>query len=100
VRVALWSVAMAAVVALKVADVVFAGTVTVAGTESRALPLEMLTGAPPLGAALVRVAVQVLEELEPRLVGLHANEDTSTGATSETAADRELVPYVAVTGAL
>ena len=36
------------------------------------------TAAPPVGAAWVRVTVQVLEELAPRLVGLQASDETST----------------------
>jgi hypothetical protein len=40
-----------------------------------------VTVAPPVGAAWVRVTVQVLEEFGPRLVGLQASEETSTDAT-------------------
>ena len=68
------------VVALKVADVAAAATVTEAGTVSFALELERVTLAPPVGAAWVRVIVQVLEELDPRLLGLQDNADTDTGA--------------------
>jgi hypothetical protein len=50
---------MAAVVALKVADVAPAATVTDAGTESVELVLVNVTVAPPAGAAWVRVTVQV-----------------------------------------
>ena len=50
--------------------------------------LDSATLAPPLGAGWVRVTVQVLEEFGPRLVGLHASEDTSTGATRLTVAWR------------
>ena len=69
---------MAAVVALKVAVMAAAATVTDAGAVSVALVLVRVTRAPPVGAALVRVTVQVLEELGPRLVGLQASEETST----------------------
>ena len=61
---------MAAVVALKVAEVAAAATVTDAGTVSVALVLVRVTAAPPVGAAWVRVTVQVLDEFGPRLVGL------------------------------
>ena len=69
---------MAAVVALKVAEVAAAATVTDAGAVRVALVLVRVTAAPPVGAAWVRVTVQVLEELAPRLVGLQASEETST----------------------
>ena len=72
---------MVAVVALKVAVVAAAATVTDAGTVSVGSVLVRVTLAPPVGAAWVRVTVQVLEEFGPRLVGLQASEETSTGAT-------------------
>ena len=81
VRVTLWSALIVVVVALKVAEVEAAGIVIDAGTESAALLSESPTVAPPAGAALVRVTVQVLEAFDPKLVGLHANEEISTGAT-------------------
>ena len=43
------------------------------------------------------VTVQVLTALCPRLDGLHATPETSTGATRLIAAVFELVPKVAVT---
>ena len=70
--------ARAAVVALKVAVMAAAPTVTEAGAVRVALVLVRVTRAPPVGAAWVRVTVQVLEELGPRLVGLQASEETST----------------------
>ena len=81
VRVALWSALIVVVVALKVAEVEAAVIVIDAGTESAALLSESPTVAPPAGAALVRVTVQVLEAFDPKLVGLHAREEISTGAT-------------------
>jgi hypothetical protein len=73
--------AMAAVVALKVAEVAAAATVTEAGAVSVALVLVSVTAAPPVGAAWARVTVHVLEALGPRLVGLQASEETRLGAT-------------------
>ena len=69
-----------AVVALKVAEVAAAATMTDAGTVSVALVLVRATAAPPVGAACVRVTVQVLEAFGPRLVGLQTSEETSTEA--------------------
>ena len=73
--------AMAAVVALNVADMAAAATVTDAGAVSVALVLVRVTAAPPVGAAWVRVTVQTLDEFGPRLTGLQASEETSTGAS-------------------
>ena len=42
--------------------------------------LDRVTFAPPAGAALVRVTVQVLEEFGPTLVGAHVSEETSVDA--------------------
>jgi hypothetical protein len=69
------------VVALKLADVAAGATATDAGTARVALVLVRVTLAPPAGAGWVRVTVQVLDEFGPRLVGLQASEETSTGAT-------------------
>ena len=81
---------MADVVALKVAEVAAAATVTDIGTVSAALLSESVTAAPPAGAALVKVTVQVLEALGPKLVGLQAREETETEATSQMLALAEL----------
>ena len=81
---------IAAVVALKVADMAAAATVTEAGAVSVALVLVKVTAAPPVGAGWVRVTVQVLAELGPRLVGLQVSEETST-ATKLTVALAELL---------
>src|SRR5450759_30329 len=67
---------MTAVVALKVAAVAAATTVTDAGTVRVGLVLDRVTEAPPAGAGLVRVTVHVLEALEVRLPALHWSEDT------------------------
>ena len=73
--------AMVVVVALNVAEVAAAATVTDAGTVRVALVFVRVTVAPPVGAGWVRVTVQVLEALGPRVVGLQASDETSTGAT-------------------
>ena len=82
---------MAAVVALKVADVAAAATVTEAGTVRVALEFERVTLAPPAGACWVKVTVHVLEEFGPRLLGLHDNADTKTGAARLTVVLAELL---------
>jgi hypothetical protein len=87
---------MAAVAALNVTVVAAAVTVTDAGTVSVAFVLVNVTRAPPRGATLVNVTVHVLEELRPRLVGLHASEDTSTEADRLTVVFAEVLLYVAV----
>jgi len=68
-------------VALKVAVVDPAATVTEAGTVSADTLLDKATLAPPTGAAWVSVMVQVLGELCPRVVGLQLSEETCTDAT-------------------
>ena len=85
---------------MNVAVVAPAATVTVPGTVSKALLLPSVTLDPPAGAVCVNVTVHVLTALCPRLVGLQATPDTSTGATRLIAAVFELVPSVAVTVAL
>jgi hypothetical protein len=85
------SLAIAAVVALKVAVDAAAATVTEAGTVSVALVFVSVTLAPPAGAAFDRVTVHVLEAFGPRLVGLQASDDTSTGAISVMVALAELL---------
>jgi hypothetical protein len=83
---------MAAVVALKLAEVAAAATVTDAGTVRVGLVLVRVTVAPPpVGAGWVRVTVHELEELGPRLVGLQTSEDTSAGATRVMVALAELL---------
>jgi len=62
--------------------------------------LARVTVAPPVGAALVNVTVQVVEALGPRVVGLQASEETRTGATSATPVLAAVPPRVAVRVAL
>jgi len=76
VTVALWLLPTVAVVALKVAEVAAAATVTEAGTVRVVLVLVRVTMPPPVGAAWVRVTVQVeLPELL-RVAGRQAKEAT------------------------
>ena len=89
----------AAAVALKVAVLVPAATANDVGTVSKTLLLASVT-LDPAGAFWLRVTVQVLTALCPRLNGLQATPETSTGATRLIVAVVELVPRVAVTVAL
>jgi hypothetical protein len=99
--VALWLLAMeAAAVALNVAVVAPAATVTDAGTVSETLLLASVIFDPPMGAVWVRVTVQVLTALWPSAVGAQARIETSTGASRVMVAVCELLPRVAVTLAL
>ena len=68
-------------VALNVAEVADAATVTEAGTVSAVLLLDTEMLAPPAGAAFESVTVQVLLAFAFKLVGEHATDDTKTGAT-------------------
>ncbi len=73
------------VLAVKVAAVALAGTVTEAGNvRTPAMATAMATEAPPAGAALVKVTVQVVLELEARLAAVHCSEEMVGGATKET----------------
>ena len=87
----------AAAVALNVAVVDPDATVTDAGTVSEALLLPSVTLEPPVEAVWVSVTVHVLTALCPRLVGLQATPDTSTGASRLIVAVCELLPRAAVT---
>ena len=90
-RVALELLAMAAVVALKVAEAAAAGTVIDVGTVRVEFVFVRATTAPPVGAACVKATVHVLEEFGPRLVGLQASDETNTGATKLTLVFAELL---------
>ena len=69
------------VVALNVAELAPAATVTDAGTVSAAFVLDKLTEEPPVGAAWFRVTVQVLEAFGPKLAGAQLSEVGVAGAT-------------------
>ena len=90
-RVALELLLITVVVALKVAEMAAAATVTDAGIVRAELVFDKVMLAPPAGAAWVRDTVQVLEVFGPRLVGLHESDVTSTGATRLTFAVAELL---------
>ena len=90
VTMAVWSERSTPVVALKVAAVAPAATGTEAGTVRVGLLLDRLTLAPPVGAALVRMTVQVLAALGPRVVEAQNSEETRTGDTRDTLAEMEL----------
>jgi hypothetical protein len=91
---------LALAVALNVAVVAPGATVTVPATVSEALLLPSVTLEPPAGAVCVKVTVHVLTALCPKLVGLQATPDTSTGVTRLMVTICELLPRVAVTVAL
>ena len=71
----------AAAVALKLALAAPAATVTEAGTVSDVLLLASVTLEPPVGAVWASVTVQALAAFGPRLAGLQASEETSTGSS-------------------
>jgi len=70
----------AAVDTVKLADVAPAAIVTDGATVSVALEFERVTLAPPVGAAWLRLTVQILEEFGPTLLGLHDKAETDTDA--------------------
>ena len=76
---------------MNVAVVAAAATVTDTGTVSVVLVFVSVTTAPPAGATLVRVTVQVLDAFCPRLAGLQASVDTRTGDTRVIVAFAELL---------
>ena len=78
--------------AVKVAVAAPAATVTDAGTVNVLLLEERLTTVPPLGAASDRVTVQVEDEADSRVAGLHCS--------AETVGRTVMVPPVAVMSAL
>ena len=87
--------AKAPVVAVNVAEVRPAVTVTDAGTVNVAFVLPNVTAAFPAGAAFVSVTVQFVDEFGPILGGLQTRDDTSTDAVRLMVAPLELLLYVA-----
>jgi len=79
-----------AVVAVKVAVEAAAATVTDEGTmRTLATAPAIATMAPPVGAAFVRVTVQVVLVFEVRVPVAHCSEETSAEAESARLADVE-----------
>ena len=76
VRVAVWLLVTAVVLAVNVVAELDAGTFTEAGTVTAELLLESATVVPPLGEALERVTVHELVEPHATLVGLQATDET------------------------
>lgn len=74
--VALWELAIVPALAVKAAVVAPAATVTDAGTLNALLLDERLTTVPPLGAASDSVIVQVEDEADSKLAGLHCSAET------------------------
>jgi hypothetical protein len=78
-------------VAVNVAVALPAATLTEAGTVTAVLLSESATLTPPLGAAALRVTVQVLAPPDATLVGLQASEETiivmANGGLSTTVVD-------------
>ena len=83
-------------VALNVAAVDPAATITDVGTVNVALVFVSATVLPPVGAAWFSVTVQLLAPLGPRAVGSHASPVTTVGA-SRLMVICALLPNVAVT---
>jgi branched-subunit amino acid aminotransferase/4-amino-4-deoxychorismate lyase len=92
-------VATNSAVAVNVADVESAGTITEAGTGSAVGSFDNnVTVLPPAGAAWVKATVQVVEAPDVKLAGVHASEDTPGLLLLVTVtAPVALAPSVAVT---
>ena len=89
---------MVPAVTVNVADVAPAATVTDAGVVSSELLSDSVTVVLAV-AALLNVTVQVLAALEPRVVGVHASEESVTAAAKLIVAVFETPLSVAVTTA-
>ena len=89
---------MVPAVTLNVADVAPAATATDAGVVSSELLSDSVTVVLAV-AALLNVTVQVLAALEPRVVGVHASEESVTAAARVMVAVFETPLSVAVTTA-
>jgi len=66
-------------IAVKLADVAPAATLTVAETVNNKLLLEIATLAPPAGAALLSVTAQLVAPPGPTLHGVQLKPDTVVG---------------------
>ncbi len=99
VTIAVWSLETAPALAVKLAAVEPAGTITDGGTVSAAALLDSATATPPAPAELDSVTVHVEVPPAARLVGVQDKEPTKTGATSDIVIC-ELPLYEAVTTAI
>jgi hypothetical protein len=98
--VAVWLLVIVPAVAVKAVESDPADTVTEGvGTGRSPLLLDIATGI-PVGAVLLKVTVQVVEEAEVRLAGLHINDCSTAGATRLTVAVCDAPFSVAVNVAL
>jgi hypothetical protein len=100
VMVALWEDDTVPAVAVKVAVVAAAATVTEAGIVRTVLLSERATAVPPAGAVFDSVTVQVLVPFEFRLVGEQVSEERVTAVTRLTDAVCDAPLSVAVTVAV
>jgi hypothetical protein len=82
--------------AVKLATVAAAATVTDAGTLSKEFVLARATVAPPAGADRERLIMQVLDVFGPMLVGLQLREETCTSGVRPMVVFAELPLYAAV----
>jgi hypothetical protein len=86
----------AAVDTVKLAEEAPGAIVTDGATVSVALEFARVTLAPPVGAAWLRLTVQMLEEFDPTLLGLHDKVDTETDASADANADADAVRFTVV----
>jgi hypothetical protein len=80
---AFWLAVTVPAVAVKLAELVPAATLTEAGTVNAVALLDSVTAIPPAPAGCEIVTTQVDVPPELRLVGLHDSKLTKAGATSE-----------------
>jgi hypothetical protein len=74
------------VLAVKLTVVAAAGTVTETGkVRMLGMAPEIVTNAPPVGAGLVKLMVQVVVAFEDSVAAAHCRAETRTGAVSESA---------------
>lgn len=97
VMVALWLEETVPAAAVKLAVVALAVTLTDAGTLTVDVLDEMFTLAPPLGAAVESVTVQVLLPFDDNMLGTHWTDERLVGATSTMFVVCEMPLRVAVT---